>query len=227
MSKSSKRFQEAKKIVEPEKVYTVVEAVELAKKTATTKFDSGIEIHIRLGVDPKKADQVVRSSVVLPHGTGKTKKIAVFAEEKDQEIAKKAGAAIVGGDELVAEIKKTGKCDFEIALSTPDFMKKMGQIARVLGPKGLMPNPRSETVTKDVAKAIKSLSEGKVTFRNDDSGNIHQLVGKSSYEAKQLEENINTFVEAIKTAKPSGVKGGYIVNSSICSTMGPGIKIAV
>jgi len=225
MKKESKRFAEAKKIVEPDKIYTISEAIKLAKKTSTTKFDSGLEVHLRLGIDPKKADQVVRSSVVLPHGTGKKKKIAVFAEGKDQDIAKKTGAEIIGGDELIAEIKQTGKCDFEIALATPEMMKKMGQIARILGPKGLMPNPRSETVTKDVAKAVKALSEGKITFRNDDSGNIHQLVGKISFETKQLEGNINTFIEAIKTAKPTGVKGAYILSGSICTTMGPSIKI--
>jgi len=214
-------------MVEPDKAYAVDEAIELAKKTSTTKFDSGVEVHIRLGIDPKKADQVVRSSVVLPNGTGKTKKIAVFAEGKDQDAAKKAGAELVGGEELIAEIKKTGKCDFEIALATPDMMKKMGQIARILGPKGLMPNPRSETVVKDVAQAVKDLSSGKVTFRNDDSGNIHQLVGKTSFESKQLVENLETFLEAVKNAKPTGVKGSYIVACSICTTMGPSIKIKV
>ncbi|MDP2684829.1 MAG: 50S ribosomal protein L1 [bacterium] len=227
MKKQSKRFKEAKKVVEPDKVYTIAEAIKLAKQTSTTKFDAGVEVHLRLGVDPKKADQVLRSSVVLPHGTGKKKKIAVFAEGKDQDEAKKAGAELVGGDELIAEIKQTGKCEFEIALATPEMMKKMGQIARILGPKGLMPNPRSETVTKDVAKAVKALSEGKITFRNDDSGNIHQLVGKVSFEPKQLEENINTFIEAIKQNKPAGVKGTYIISSSICTTMGPSIKINI
>lgn len=225
MKKQSKRFKEAKKIVEPDKVYAISEAIELVKKTSTTKFDSGVEVHLRLGIDPKKADQVVRSSVVLPHGTGKKKKLAVFAEGKDQELAKKAGAEIVGGDDLIAEIKQTGKCDFEIALATPEMMKKMGQIARILGPKGLMPNPRSETVTKDVAKGVKALSEGKITFRNDDSGNIHQLVGKASFDAKELEANINTLIEAIKNSKPTGVKGAFIISGSICSTMGPSIKI--
>lgn len=227
MKKQSKRFSEAKKIVEPDKVYTIIEAIELAKKTSTTKFDAGLEVHMRLKIDPKKVDQVVRSSAVLPHGTGKKKKIAVFAEGKDQDQAKKAGAELVGGDELIAEIKKSGKCDFDIALATPEMMKKMGQIARILGPKGLMPNPRSETVTKDVAKAVKALSEGKISFRNDDSGNIHQLVGKISFESKQLQENIITFVEAVKSAKPVGVKSTYIINCSICTTMGPSIKVNI
>ncbi|MFA6098251.1 MAG: 50S ribosomal protein L1 [Patescibacteria group bacterium] len=225
MSKQSKRFTEAKKMVEPNKVYTAAEAVVLAKKTANVKFDAGLEVHLRLGIDPKKADQVVRGSVVLPHGTGKKKKIAVFAEGKDQELAKKAGAFLVGGDELIEEIKKTKKCDFEIALATPAMMKKMGQIAKILGPKGLMPNPRSETVVKDVAKGVKELGEGKVTFRSDDSGNLHQLIGKASYEDKKLQENLQTYIEAIRKAKPSGVKATYIKSITVCSTMGPGIKV--
>lgn len=224
--KRSKRFDQAKKLVEPDKAYSITEAVELAKKTSTVKFDAGLEVHLRLGIDTKKADQVVRGSVTLPHGTGKTKKIAVFAEDKDQEIAKKAGAELVGGDELIAEIKKSGKCDFEIALATPVIMKKMGQIAKILGPKGLMPNPRNETVTNDLAKSIKELSEGKVTFRNDDSGNIHQLIGKVSFEAKKLVENYNAFLEAVKSAKPSGAKGTFVSGVKISSTMGPGIKIS-
>jgi len=225
MNKESKRFKGLKEQVDPSKRYSTEEAVELVKKTSNTKFDAGVEVHIRLGVDPKKADQVVRGSVTLPHGTGKKKKMAVFCEGKDQETAKKAGAELVGGEELIAEIKKTGKCDFAIALATPAIMKKMGQIAKILGPKGLMPNPRNETVVKDVAKSVKALAEGKVAFRNDDSSNIHQLIGKVSFGPKQLVENYQTFLEAVKAAKPSGAKGTYIKNISLCSTMGPGIKV--
>ncbi|MFA5134462.1 MAG: 50S ribosomal protein L1 [Patescibacteria group bacterium] len=227
MRKKSKRYAEAKKLIDPAKAYTAKEAVALIKKTSTVKFDAGVELHIRLGVDPKKAEQVVRSSVVLPHGTGKEKRIAVFADEKDQEKAKKAGAAVAGGEALIQEIKKTGKCDFDIALATPAMMKVLGQVAKILGPKGLMPTPRNETVTKDVEKSIKALLGGKVTFRNDDSSNIHQLIGRASFEPKQLEENYAAFIDAVRSAKPSGFKGTYIKGISLCTTMGPGVKLAV
>jgi len=227
MNKRSKRFSQASQLVDPKKTYSIQEAIDLVKKTSDTKFDAGVEVHFRLGIDIKKAEQVVRGSVVLPHGSGKTKKVAVFCEGNDQDDAKKAGAAIVGGEELIAEIKKTGKTNFEIALATPEMMKKMGQIAKILGPKGLMPNPRNETITKDVAKSVTALAKGKVAFRNDDSGNIHQLIGKVSYEPKQLEENFETMVDALKRAKPQGTKGIFMKNITICSTMGPGIKVAV
>ncbi|MBU0597594.1 50S ribosomal protein L1 [Patescibacteria group bacterium] len=227
MRNRSKRFSKAAKLVDKSKSYAISEAVDLAKKASNTKFDAGLEVHIRLGIDSKKADQLVRGSVVLPHGTGKTKKIAVFCEGKEQEVAKQAGAKIAGGDELIAAIKKTKKCDFELALATPAIMKKMGQIAKILGPKGLMPNPRNETITKDIAKSIKELSQGKVTFRNDESGNIHQLIGRISFDNKKLEENYQTFIDAIRKSKSSGVKGSYIRNITICATMGPGIKMKV
>ncbi len=225
--KRSKRYQTAKAQFDQQKQYELTDAVAAAKKTSTTKFDAGVEVHIRLGIDPKKADQTVRGSVVLPHGTGKTKKIAVFAEGKDADAAKQAGAAIVGGEEIIAEIKKTSKTDFDIALATPAMMKKIGQIAKILGPKGLMPNPRNETVTADIAKTIKALGEGKITFRNDETGNVHQLIGRTSFEEKQLVENYEAFLDAIKRAKPSAVKGTYIQKVTLCTTMGPGIKVTV
>ncbi len=227
MKKHSKRFQEVAKLVDRSKTYSVGEAVELVKKTSQVKFDAGVEVHVRLGIDPKKAEQMVRSAVTLPHGTGKKKKIAVFCDGKDQVIAQQAGADIVGGDELINEIKKTGKCDFDLALATPALMKKMGQIAKILGPKGLMPNPRNETVTTDIAKSMTALAGGKVTFRNDDSGNIHQLIGRVSFDSAKLVENFQTFLEAIKKAKPQGVKGVYVKSVTLTSTMGPGIKIAI
>lgn len=226
MKNKSKRFRASSEQVDNNKTYTVHEAIELVKKTSNVKFDAGVELHIRLGIDTKKADQVVRGSVTLPHGTGKKKKIAVFAEGKDQDIAKKVGVEIVGADELIAEIKKSGKCDFDIALATPAMMKKMGQVAKILGPKGLMPNPRNETITKDIKKSIEELSAGKVTFRNDDSGNIHQLIGRVSFDASKLEENYKIFSEAVQAAKPSGAKGTYIKNISLSSSMGPGIKVS-
>jgi large subunit ribosomal protein L1 len=226
MKKHSKRFQEATKLVDRSKTYPVSEAVELVKKTSQVKFDAGVEIHVRLGIDPKKAEQIVRSAVTLPYGTGKKKKIAVFCDGKDQAIAQKAGADMVGGDELIGEIKKTGKCDFDLALATPALMKKMGQIAKILGPKGLMPNPRNETVTTDIAKSMAALAGGKVTFRNDDSGNIHQLIGRVSFDSAKLVDNFQTFLEAIKKAKPQGVKGVYLKSVTMTSTMGPGVRLA-
>ncbi len=225
MTKKSKRWQQARQQIDRTKAYEASEAIDLAIGSTQVKFDAGVEVHLRLGIDPKKADQIVRGSVVLPHGTGKKKKIAVFAEGKDQATAKQAGAVLVGGEELVAEIKKTGKCDFDVALATPEMMKKLGQIAKILGPKGLMPNPRNETVTKDLKKSITALGEGKVTFRNDDTSNIHQLIGKVSFGQQKLLENFDAFIAAIKAAKPSGVKGTYIKNIVVCSSMGPGIRV--
>jgi len=225
MNKHSKRYKALKSLIDSSKNYTPEEAIDLVKKTANTKFDSSVEVHLRLGIDTKKADQLVRGSVSLPHGTGKKKKIAVFAEGKDQEAAKKAGAETVGGEEMIKEIKSTGKCNFDIALATPEMMKKLGQIAKILGPKGLMPNPKNETITKDVAKSVKELSGGKITFRNDDSGNIHQIIGKASFETKKLLENFNIFLDAVKRVKPAAAKGVYIQNVSLCTTMGPAIKV--
>jgi len=225
MNKRSKRYRALQGLYDASKSYSVSEVVALLKKTGNTKFDAGVELHLRLGIDPKKADQLVRGSVVLPHGTGKMKKIAVFCETADQKKAKDAGAELVGGDELISEIKKTGKCSFDIALATPEMMKKMGQIAKILGPKGLMPNPRNETVVKDISLGVKALAGGKIAFRNDDSGNIHQLVGRISFTEKQLEENLATFIEAIRSNRPATAKGTYLKTVSACTTMGPGIKV--
>jgi large subunit ribosomal protein L1 len=227
MRERSKRYKAFKTLIDFSKHYAIEEAIDLVKKTANTKFDASVEVHLRLGIDPKKADQLVRGSVSLPHGTGKKKIIAVFAEGKDQELAKKAGAEIVGSDELIKDIKTSGKCNFEIAIATPEMMKKLGQIAKILGPKGLMPNPKNETIAKDVGKTVKELSGGKVTFRNDDSGNIHQMLGKASFATKKLLENFNVFLEAVRRAKPAAAKGVYIQNVSLSSTMGPGIKVNV
>lgn len=224
---NSKRFQEAQKQIDKTKRYGIEEAVQVVKKTSTVKFDAGVEVHLRLGIESTKADQIVRGSVTLPHGTGKKKKIAVFAEGKQAEAARKAGAEIVGGEELIKEIKQKGVTDFEVAVAHPTMMKHLGQIAKILGPKGLMPNPKSETVSADVAKVVKALQGGKITFRNDDTGNIHQLVGRISFDEKKLVENITAFLEAIKRARPTSMKGTYIVSSTLCSSMGPSIKLAV
>ena len=223
----SKRYKQLKEQIDNNKLYTIEEAIDLIKRNPGKKFDAGVEIHIRLGIDPKSADQIVRGSVLLKHGTGKKKKIACFCEGKDQEIAKKAGAEMVGGEELIKEIQTSKKCDFEIALATPAIMKHLGKIAKILGPKGLMPNPKNETVAKDIEKSVKELSGGKVTFRNDDSGNIHQLIGRVSFEEDKLVENFNTFLDSVKRAKPPASKGVYLKNVSVCSSMGPSIKINV
>jgi|SRR5687768_224990 len=223
----SKRYAELKAMIDPAKSYSPEEAVELVKKTATTKFDSAIEVHMRLGIDPKKSDQQVRATVTLPHGTGKTKKVAAFVgnAEKEKE-AKDAGAEIVGGEELIAQIAKTGKYDFEIAVATPDMMPKLAKVAKVLGPKGLMPSPKNETVTTNLSKTIGELRKGKVAFKADDTANIHQVIGKASFSKEQLTENLNTFMEAIRKAKPPTSKGVYLMSVTITSTMGPGIKVA-
>lgn len=225
MPKRSKRYQAVAKQIEAEKLYTLTEAIALAKKTVTTKFPGSIELHIRLGIDPKKADQLVRGSVTLPHGTGKQKKVAVFATGPAATAAQKAGAAIVGGEELITQVQQKGGIDADVVVATPDMMKHLSKVAKILGPRGLMPNPKNETVTPDVAKAVTDLSGGKVTFRNDESGNLHQAIGKSAFTEAQLEENAQTFIDAVKRVKPTAVKGTYLLTITITSTMGPGIKV--
>ncbi|MFA6553248.1 MAG: 50S ribosomal protein L1 [Patescibacteria group bacterium] len=227
MKKRSKRFKQEQGLVDVNKTYSAEEAIDLAKKTSAVKFDAGVEVHLRLGIDVTKADQIVRGTVALPHGTGKTKRVAVFCEGKDQEIATKAGAVLVGSDELIKQIQTTGKCDFDIALATPAMMKKLGPVAKILGPKGLMPNPRNETITKDVAAGVQALAAGKVTFRNDDSGNIHQLIGRVSFDQEKLLANYHAFTDALKKSKPQGAKGVFIKNIVLSTTMGPGIKVQI
>lgn len=223
----SKRFKELKTMIDAKKSYSPEEAVDLAKKTATTKFDSAVEVHVRLGIDPKKSDQQVRGTVSLPHGTGKTKKVIVFVgnAEKEKE-AKDAGADVVGGEELINEIAKTGKYDFDVAVTTPDMMPKMAKVAKVLGPKGLMPSPKNETVTTNLSKTISEMRKGKVAFKADDTANLHQVIGKASFSKEQLADNLNAFLEAVRKAKPPSSKGVYMVNVTLTTTMGPGIKIA-
>ena len=183
-------------------------------------------MHVRLGIDPKKGDQQVRGTITLPNGFGKTKSIAVFASsEADQKKAKEAGAVLVGGEELVKEIKASGKVDFDVALATPDMMKHLAQVARVLGPRGLMPSPKAETVTTDIVKAIEELSKGKSVFKNDATANIHMAVGKASMTKEQLQQNIEYLVDAIRSAKPDGTKGTYLISATLATTMGPGIKV--
>ncbi|MBI4281574.1 50S ribosomal protein L1 [Candidatus Uhrbacteria bacterium] len=221
-----KKYLGAQKLIDAKKLYAPAEAMELAKKTATTKFDSSIEVHMHLGIDPKKGEQAVRGVVVMPHATGQTKRVAVFTVTH-ADVAKKAGADLVGGKELIAEIKSSGKCDFDVAVADPSMMKDIAVIAKVLGPKGLMPSPKNETVTNKIEQTVMELKRGKVTFKNDDSANVHQSVGKASLDAQKLAENLIAFIDAVKKAKPASAKGAYIENIVVCSTMGPGIKVSV
>ena len=220
-------MQEAKDLIDPKKTYTIDEAVELAKKTSTVKFDASIELHLRLGIDPSKTDQLVRGTISLPHVAGKTKRIAAFVEDDKAEAAKKAGADIVGGEELVAEIVSKGKIDFDVAVATPSMMPKIAKAAKVLGPKGLMPNPKTDTVGPDVEKLIQEQKAGKMSFRNDNGGNIHQLIGRVSQPETEVKANFKAFIEAIKKAKPASSKGIYLKNAYLTTAMGPSIKVEV
>ncbi len=227
MPKLAKRVKANNQLVEKEKVYSVEEAIELAKKTANTKFVGSLEVHIRTGIDPKQTDQAVRGTVSLSHGTGKTKKVAAFVTDSKEKEAKEAGASLVGGEELIKTIKETEKVDFDVAVAEPSMMPKLAVIAKILGPKGVMPNPKTGTVGADIGKMVKEIAGGKVNFKNDDSGNIHQVIGKANFESKALAENFKALYDAVAHSKPSTVKGQYIVSISLNATMGPGIKIRV
>ncbi|MDO8668604.1 MAG: 50S ribosomal protein L1 [bacterium] len=209
------------------KAYSIAEAIDLTKKLSKTKFDASVEVHFKLGIDIKKGEQQVRVAVPLPHGTGKTIKIAAFVTTAKEKEVREAGADIVGGEELIAEIKKTEKTDFQVAVAEPIMMKNLGQIAKILGTRGLMPSPKNDTVTPDPAKAVKELKKGKVSLKNDDTGNVHVAIGKISFESPKLIQNFEVLLEAIRKAKPPTSKGIYLKNITICSTMGPGIKIAI
>ena len=221
----SKRYNELKKLVDPKKLYSVAEAVELVKKTSSTKFDGTVEMHVNLGIDPKKGEQQVRVTVVLPHSTGKTKKVAAFVNADKEKDAKDAGADVVGGDELIATIASSGKIDFDVAVATPDMMPKMAKVAKILGPKGLMPNPKTETVSTNVKKMVEELKKGKVTVKNDATANIHIGVGKSSQDSQKLAENFSMLLDAIRKAKPASAKGTYLKSVTITSTMGPAVHV--
>ena len=212
--------------VEKNKIYSIDEAIKLVKETSGVKFDASVEVHANLGIDPKKGEEQIRATVNMPHGTGKTKKIAAFVSPEKEKEAKDAGADMVCGEEEIKKIKDTGKFDFELAVTTPDMMPKLAAIAKVLGPKGLMPNPKTETVSPNLKKMIEELKKGKVTFKNDDTSNIHQSIGKVSFTEEQLKENLTAFIEALKKAKPATSKGTFIKNLVICSAMGPAIRIS-
>ncbi|GAC1412626.1 MAG: 50S ribosomal protein L1 [Candidatus Doudnabacteria bacterium] len=225
MAKASKRLRANTALVDRTKFYTLDEAVELAKKTANTKFNGSLEVHVRLGTDPKKTDQSVRGNVTLPHGTGKTKKIAAFVTETNEKAAREAGAVIVGGEELIKSIRESEKTDFEVAVAEPAMMAKMAPIAKILGQRGLMPNPKNGTVTQDIVGAIKEIGAGKVNFKNDDSANVHQIIGKANFDSAKLVENLKTFLDALNASKPTSVKKQFIMAITLNSSMGPGIKV--
>ncbi|MBO4953113.1 50S ribosomal protein L1 [Eubacterium sp. MSJ-33] len=225
--KTGKRYSEAAKLVEKTKTYDLEEAVALVKKTASAKFDETIEAHFRLGVDGRHADQQVRGAVVLPHGTGKTVKVLVFAKGNKVDEALAAGADYAGGDELVPKIQNEGWLDFDVVVATPDMMGVVGRLGRVLGPKGLMPNPKAGTVTMDVTKAINDIKAGKIEYRLDKSNIIHVPIGKASFTEEQLTDNFQTLIDAVVKAKPAAAKGQYIKSLVVASTMGPGVKLNV
>ncbi len=212
--------------VDPKKIYAVEEAIKLVRETSGVKFDASVEVHANLGIDTKKTEQQVRTTVVLPHGTGKTKKVAAFVSAEKEKEAKEAGADFVYSEEDIKKMKDTAKIEFDVAVTTPDMMPKMAMVAKILGPRGLMPNPKTDTVGPNIKKMIEEQKKGKVTFKNDDSGNVHQLVGKLSFSDAQLKDNLNTFLEALRKAKPATAKGTFIKNIVVCSTMGPSIKIS-
>ena len=223
--KRGKKYTEAAKLVDRATQYDVAEAISLVKKTAVAKFDETVEAHIRLGVDSRHADQQVRGAVVLPHGTGKTVRVLVFAKGDKVAEAEAAGADFVGGEELIPRIQNEGWFDFDVVVATPDMMGVVGRLGRVLGPKGLMPNPKAGTVTMDVTKAVNDIKAGKIEYRLDKANIIHCPVGKASFTEEQLTENFNTLMDAIIKAKPASAKGTYMKSVTVTSTMGPGIKV--
>ncbi|MBI5728259.1 MAG: 50S ribosomal protein L1 [Candidatus Magasanikbacteria bacterium] len=223
----SKRMMAMVAKIDQKKVYSPDEAVALVKETSTVKFDATVEVHGQLGIDVSKSDQLIRTTVVLPHGTGQTKRVAAFVGANDEKAAKEAGADLVYNEEDIKKIKETGKVDFDVAVATPEMMPKLAAAAKILGPKGLMPSPKTETVGADVTKMISELKKGKLTFKNDDGGNVHVSIGKVSFDQKKLKENFAAFLDALKKAKPSSAKGAYIQSLYLTSSMGPSVKVAL
>ena len=223
--KHGKKYQEAAKLVDRKIQYEPAEAVALVKKTSTAKFDETVEVHIRTGCDGRHAEQQIRGAVVLPNGTGRTVKVLVFAKGDKVAEAEAAGADYVGGDELIPKIQNEGWLDFDVVVATPDMMGVVGRLGKVLGPRGLMPNPKAGTVTPDVAKAVQEAKAGKIEYRLDKANIIHCPIGKASFGAEKLEENFNALMEAVAKAKPAAAKGQYIKSCTVSSTMGPGVKV--
>ena len=209
------------------KAYNLNEAIAIVKKISKVKFDPSLEVHIRLGINPKKSDQQVRGAVSLPNGTGKTVRVAAFVSPNNEAACKAAGAEFVGGDELIAEIKKTEKTDFEVAIAEPLMMKNLAVIAKILGTRGLMPSPKNDTVSPNPAKAVEELKKGKISFKNDDTSNLHAVIGKLSFEDQKLAENFQTLIDTVRKVKPSAAKGSYIKNVAICSSMSPSVKVSL
>lgn len=226
MAKRSKNYRKAAELIQPGELYTPLEAMDLAKKTSVTKFDSTVEVMFRLGVDPRKADQLVRGTAILPHGTGKTARVVVFAQGPNAQAAIDAGADEVGDDELIAKVAG-GWTDFDAAVATPDMMGKVGRLGRVLGPRGLMPNPKTGTVTMDVAKAVSDIKGGRIEFRVDKHGNLAFIIGNTSFTAEQLYQNYVAVREEILRLKPASAKGRYVKKATVSTTMGPGIRLDV
>ncbi len=226
MAKKGKKYLAAlEKCGNAETLYSLKDAIALLKSLDTSKFDETMEVHVKTGCNPKHADQIVRSTIILPNGTGKSVSVAVFTDEEEKvSEAKKAGADIVGADDLIAEVTK-GNINFDVALATPAYMRNLAKVARVLGPKGLMPSPKAGTVTPNIGKSVEELKKGKIEFKTDKTGIIHSIFGKKSFSAEHLEENIQTLLNAIKEAKPSGVKGTYIQKITLTSTMAPSITL--
>jgi large subunit ribosomal protein L1 len=224
-----KKYRAAFEKIDPAKTYSFAEAIAFLKEHAMAKFDESVELHMKLGISTKKSDENVRGTVVLPQGTGRAQRVAVVTSTKEKE-ANEAGAALVGGEDLVALIKQGKKnpgTDFDMVIATPEMMPKLAQVAKVLGPKGMMPSPKTETVTQKIGETVEMLQKGKkASYKNDDTGNIHQVVGKLSFEAAALEENIRTFVEAVEKSKPEGLKGKLILSMTLASTMGPGLRVS-
>ncbi|MFH1171680.1 MAG: 50S ribosomal protein L1 [bacterium] len=220
-----KRYEKARALIDLAREYSIDEAIKIVKESSTVKFDATVEMHIRLGIDTKKAEQIVRSSVVLPYRSGKKRRIAVFVGPEKEREAREAGADVVGGIDSVKKIQQTGKVDFDLAVTTPDFMKNLASIARILGPKGLMPNPKSETITTNLRATLAELHKGKMTFRSDVQGNVHSAVGKVSLPENELQANCEAFLDAVKKARPQDLKGTYLRSLTLTSSMGPGIRV--
>lgn len=222
--KHGKKYKAIAEKVEKNKLYSVQEALALVKQGKVAKFDESVEVHIKMAIDPKKGDQQVRAAVVLPHGVGKSARIAVITSTKTTE-AKEAGADFVGAEELIEKIKLGKMEEVDVIVASPEMMPKLATVAKILGPRGLMPSPKTETVTDKIKEAVQMLKKGKLSFKNDNTGNVHQVIGKLSFDAKKLEENYAFFLDAVQKARPVGIKGKYVTGISVCSTMGPGVKV--